>query len=146
MFITRRRSCPADAEFARAVHHRAYREVIERHYGPWNEKQQDDLFAAAWSEAEHEIIMCDDSPCGYLCLEDRGDDLYLRELVVDSGFQRKGIGTKLLQDIIDEAGRRNLRVALRTQTTNRAVNLYRRIGFQEIGHTDSHIMMEWRPF
>jgi ribosomal protein S18 acetylase RimI-like enzyme len=52
----------------------------------------------------------------------------------------------MLQDIIDEARRRSMPVALRTQTSNRAVNLYRRIGFQEIGQTDSHIVMEWRPF
>ena len=43
--ITKRRAEATDAEFARSVHHRAYRDVVIRQYGMWDEKAQDDFFA-----------------------------------------------------------------------------------------------------
>ena len=49
--VSRRPATAADMDFARSVHHRAYRDVIERQYGPWDKETQDRLFDAAWSAA-----------------------------------------------------------------------------------------------
>jgi hypothetical protein len=46
--------------------------------------------------------------------------------------------------VIENAGVRQVPVRLGTFRVNRAVNLYRRLGFREVGKTDTHILMEWR--
>jgi ribosomal protein S18 acetylase RimI-like enzyme len=143
--ISKRIALTTDTDFARGVHHRAYREVIVRHYGPWNEETQNELFDAAWSAANHEIILCEDVPVGYLCVEDDIDEIRLHEIVIDPQFQQQSIGTRILNEILGRARRQIVPVRLRTHLTNRAADLYRRLGFQEYGRTDRHILMQWLP-
>ena len=143
MNILRRPAAIDDTDFARSVHHRAYRDVIERQYGPWDEPTQDRLFAAAWSAVQHEIVLCDDARCGYTHIENRDDCIYLRELVIDPDFQGRGIGTHILQNVIQQATLKSVPVRLRTHVTNRAVNLYLRMGFRETARTESHVLFEW---
>lgn len=144
MHITKQPGRGTDVEFARSVHHRAYRDVVVAQYGLWNEEAQDEFFIAAWSLAPHEVILCDDVRCGYMCVEDRDHDIFIRELVIDPVSQGKGIGTHILRDVIERAIARGVPVRLVTQRLNRAVNLYCRLGFRESGRTDSHILMEWK--
>src|SRR5262245_28219872 len=145
MIVSKRQATEADYEFARVVHHRAYREVIERQYGPVEETAQDKFFANAWVEATHEIVLCDTVRCGYCCVEDRGHDIFIRELVIDPDYQGRGIGTTILQGVLNDSKTRKVPVRLRTQTLNRAAALYRRLGFRESRRTDTHVEMEWRP-
>lgn len=141
--VSRRRATPADRDFARSVHHRAYRDVIERQYGPWDEPAQDKLFDDAWSAAAHEIILCDGVSCGYSCVEDQNGYIHLRELVVDPAFQSRGIGTHIIRDVIKRAIGRGVPVRLHTHIVNRAAKLYRRMGFLETERTESHLWLEW---
>jgi ribosomal protein S18 acetylase RimI-like enzyme len=142
MPVTRRPALETDADFARRVHHRAYREVVERQYGPWDEARQDRFFASSWREGGFEIVLCDGAPCGYLCVEERADDLHVREIVLLPEFQGRGIGSTLLREVIDRAAERGVPVRLGTHHQNRAQHLYRRLGFREIGRTETHLLFE----
>ena len=133
----------ADTDFARLVHHRAYRDVIERAYGRWDEATQDRFFDAAWSTTAHKIVLLDGVRCGYTCIEDQTDAIYLRELVIDPNFQGRGIGTQIIREVIDLAIAKGVTARLRTHIVNRAAHLYRRMGFQETGRTETHVMFEW---
>lgn len=143
MKITRRPTSEADAAFVRDVYHRAYRDVSERQFGRWDEKLQDQFFEENWGAVVHEIILCDGTPCGYTCIEERDADIHVRELVIAPEFQGQGIGTQILADVQKTASGRGVPVRLGTFHVNRAANLYRRLGFQKYDQTDSHILMEW---
>lgn len=134
----------ADMDFARSVHHRAYRDVIERQYGPWDAAHQDEFFEIAWSVAAHQIIFFDGVRCGYSCIETRDGHLYLRELVIDPDFQGRGIGTHIIRNVCEYATERGVPVRLQTHLVNRAADLYRRMGFKETERTGSHLLMEWK--
>jgi len=136
---------PGDTDFARNVHHRAYRDIIERQYGSWYLPDQDKFFMGAWSAAAHDIVFCDGVRCGYTCIEDRESEIYIRELVIDPDYQGLGIGTRLINEVQQHASARDVAIRLQTQTLNRAATLYRRLGFRETGRTETHIRMEWRP-
>jgi ribosomal protein S18 acetylase RimI-like enzyme len=144
MEVTRRPALETDTDFARLVHHQAYRDVSERQFGPWNEKEQDEYFQGDWAPAAFDIVLCDGIPCGYICVDDRNYDLHIGELVLLPEFQGQGIGSSLLRDVMERARRRGVPVRLQTFQVNRAVDLYRRLGFQEIGRTKTHLLMEWR--
>ena len=124
-----------DVEFARSAHHAAYRDVVERQFGPWDEAAQDKFFAADWDPRTAEIILADGSLCGYCIVERRVDDIHARELVIHPDFQGQGIGSFLLRRLQDEARSRSVPVRLGTFHENRAVKLYARLGFREIGST-----------
>ena len=62
MEITLRPALDVDTEFARAVHHQAYRDVVVRQYGTWDEKAQDGYFIDIWSPAVFEIILREPYP------------------------------------------------------------------------------------
>ena len=141
--ITKRQANESDREFVRTVHHRAYRDVIERQYGLWDQAVQDRYFETVWSAAGDEIILNDEVPCGYCCVEHHADQIFIRELVIDPDHQRMGIGTHLLRGILGESKARRVPVRLRTQVVNRAAELYRRLGFRETGRNATHILMEW---
>jgi GNAT superfamily N-acetyltransferase len=145
MEISQRPATEADLELARRVHHQAYREVVERQFGRWVVAEQDRFFDCGWADARHEIVLCDGEPCGYVCVEDRADDVHVRELVILPEFQGRGIGSALLGEAIARARGRGVPVRLGTFHRNRAAELYRRLGFQETGRTPTHILMEWRP-
>jgi ribosomal protein S18 acetylase RimI-like enzyme len=143
MKITMLPALDADTEFARVAHHRAYRDVVMRQYGTWDEKAQDRFFMDSWAPGMFEIILCDGVPCGYICVEDRGTDLYVRELIILPEFQGKGIGSQIMRGVFGRASIRQVPVRLETQRNNRAAELYRRLGFREYGQAESHFLMEW---
>jgi GNAT superfamily N-acetyltransferase len=144
MIVSQRQATETDHEFVRSVHHRAYRELVERQYGPWDEAEADRLFDAAWLSAAHEIVLCDSVACGYCRIERRAEEVFVHELVIDPDFQGRGIGTRIMESVFKDAAKEAVPVRLQTQLLNRAANLYRRLGFRERGRTDTHILMEWR--
>jgi GNAT superfamily N-acetyltransferase len=143
MNLARRPASAADTEFARRVHHAAYRDVVERQFGSWDEGAQDAFFAGDWRDATFEIILVDGVPCGYACVEERPADVHVRELVIAPEHQGLGIGTAFLRQVQASATARGVPVHLGTFRQNRALVLYRRLGFQEIGRTASHVLLRW---
>jgi predicted N-acetyltransferase YhbS len=55
----------------------------------------------------------------------------------------QGIGSAVLHAVIEHARARRVPVRLGTHLANRAANLYRRVGFRQIGSTDTHLLFEW---
>jgi ribosomal protein S18 acetylase RimI-like enzyme len=143
MDLTTRPARKSDTGFAREVHHRAYREVVERQFGPWVEEQQDRYFEGDWTAVAFEIVLCDGLECGYVCIEDRDDDIHVRELVLLPEYQGRGIGSSILRGVMGRARTRRVPVRLGTQHKNRALGLYRRLGFEETGRTETHVLLEW---
>jgi ribosomal protein S18 acetylase RimI-like enzyme len=143
MKLTRRTAVVADTVFAREAHHRAYHDVVVDQFGSWDEVSQDKFFEADWENGQFEILLCDDFPCGYVSIEDQPDGIHIRELVVLPEFQRRGIGSSVIRDAIERAKLRGVAVKLETLHKNRALYLYKKLGFQECASTETHTLMQW---
>jgi ribosomal protein S18 acetylase RimI-like enzyme len=102
-------------------------------------------FGTAGDAAPHEIVECDGLPVGYMCVEDRRNLVHVRELVLLPQFQNRGIGTAMLRQVQAHAEGRGVTLRLQTLHANRVAALYRRVGFREIGRTETHILFEWLP-
>jgi ribosomal protein S18 acetylase RimI-like enzyme len=143
--IALRSTDAADSEFVRTVHHQAYREVVVRQFGTWDPAFQDRHFAEAWAHGSFSIVLYDGQPCGYLGLDEFADHLYVREIVIAAAFQGRGIGTALLEQVLQRAGGQDLPVRLQTLHANHgAAALYRRLRFEQVGSTSTHLLFEWR--
>ena len=143
--VSRRAATSAETEFARQIHHAAYRDAVLRQFGAWDETRQDEFFAAAWNMTPHQIILADGVPVGYCAVEERPDDIHVRELVIRPEAQSQGIGTELLRQVQAVARRRALPIRLGTFHTNRAQDLYARLGFRRVGQSATHVFLEWSP-
>jgi len=142
MNITTRPATNADKEFARVVHHLAYREVVERQFGPWDESDQDQRFASDWDAGRFELLICDGAVCGYTSVAIHPDQISVRELVIHPKFQNRGIGSTFLRQIMAKGKALGIPVRLGTFPLNRALALYQRLGFREFDRTQTHVLLE----
>lgn len=141
MALTWRPATAADEEFARRVHHLAYRDVVQSQFGEWNEGQQDAYFRDAWPRRPHEIVEWDGKPCGYVAVEFSATRADIHELVLHPEYQNQGIGTAILGETISRARALDLPVYLQVLRENRAAGLYERLGFEEYDQTLTHSLM-----
>jgi ribosomal-protein-alanine N-acetyltransferase len=94
-----------------------------------------------WSElaqldTRHYLVALDDERVvGYAGLCDYPDEAFVQTIAVARDAQGQGLGARLLQELIDEAGRRGQRrVLLEVRAGNdRAIALYERFGFRRSG-------------
>jgi len=135
---------PADTPFLRQLHHRAYRDVVVRQFGSWDESAQDEWFEKGLAHAEFSVIEQDGEPVGSIGLTHGLDSLHLVELQILPEYQGRGLGSALLRAQIELAQRLQKRIALRVLLQNRAKSLYARHGFLVTGQDDTHYLMEWR--
>ena len=132
-----------DFVFARQVHHRAYRDVVTKQFGNWNETMQDRFFADEWWTLPFKIILLDDAPIGVLSVRSVNGYLFIHEIQLLPEFQGRGVGTEILQEQITEAKQLALPLKLKVLRKNRAQELYKRMGFVPYKETDIDIFMKW---
>ena len=71
--------------------------------------------------------------------------MHVRTLVIHPQFQNHGIGTAFLRNVCDQAAARGVAVRLGVFHENRAIALYKRLGFREFDRTETHVLMQWTP-
>ena len=143
--ITMRPATKDDTGFARETHHGAYRDVVKKQFGEWNNVEQDWFFDESWDYKTHEIILFRGEPCGYIYQEVQLNDVHIHELVIHPKFQSRGIGSRILRNIIKLAESKNFPVLLQTFHANRAIGLYKKFGFKEYKRTQTHILLRRNP-
>ena len=98
----------------------------------------------AFPAAAFQMVLLDGAEAGRLILQDTQDCLYLVDIALLPRYRNAGVGTALLQQILATATTARKPVRLQVLQGNRAEQLYRRLGFLPIGHTETHLEMEWR--
>jgi ribosomal protein S18 acetylase RimI-like enzyme len=133
-----RPATPDDEAFARDCHHAAFRDVVERQFGPWDEERQDGFFDGWWGVDHVSIVEVDGERAGYLHVEERDDHVVLGEIVLHPDVQRRGIGTHLIVSLLDRGKPVQLQVL---HENHGARALYERLGFAVTGRTATHHLM-----
>lgn len=122
----------------------------------WDEKEKDRFlkmqFAAQhqhyqkhFPEARFEIVTFNQHPIGRLYVDYREDEIRIIDIALLPGFRRKGIGTKLLRDLLEKATQDSLPVRIHVEPDNPAMNLYKSLKFQKVLEHGPYILMEWLP-
>ena len=82
-----------------------------------------------WNVSEVQIITSGGADIGWVQSSTRDGALYLEQIFVDAAFQRRGVGTGVINDLIGQATQAGQPVTLGVVKTNPAKNLYERLGF-----------------
>ena len=114
--------------------------------GGWDEPAQRERFRGHFADLSSiRVIVFHGEDVGYLAVDDLGDSLFIGFIGFLPQHQRKGMGTRLLQQVIAEADRRQIPVRLRVLKVNPARTLYERFGFVVIDSEGVRHEMERLP-
>jgi ribosomal protein S18 acetylase RimI-like enzyme len=113
---------------------------VEATWG-WDEAWQADYFRVHFDPARCQIIQAEDVDVGKLSVETRPDSVYIAYIAVLPAYQRAGIGTGVIRQVLGHAACQGLPVLLQVLKVNPARHLYERLDFVITGETETHYLM-----
>ncbi|MBO1316969.1 GNAT family N-acetyltransferase [Acanthopleuribacter pedis] len=97
----------------------------------------------AWPEADYDIILIDGEPAGRLYVDrDRKVELRIIDIALLPAFRGRGIGSRMLRELIAEAHGQGKAVRIHVEHNNPALRLYERLGFKHIDDSGVYYLME----
>ena len=102
-------------------------------------------YETSYPHAEHSIILLNEAPIGRLLL-DRGEgEFTLVDIALLAEYRNAGIGTGLIQRLLEEAADAGKPVRLHVFNSSPAMRLYARLGFSRVGADAVYVEMIWLP-
>ena len=152
--VTLRAVTPADDEFLFAVYGSSRAEELAQ--VQWAEGQQEQFlrwqfelqrrdYDSRFPDAEYAVILFDESQAGRIWIERDDQEIHLLDIAILPEFQNRGIGTLLLQQLIDESARTQKPLHHTVFVLNAdAHRFYERLGFVDIDEVGAYQRMEYR--
>lgn len=149
--ITFRAVAEHDKDFLKGVY--ASTRYEELRQTGWSQQQIDDFLGMQF-EAQHqfyqekfstenfEVILCDGVEAGRLYLEFREDEIRIVDIALLPEFRGKGLGTRIVKNVIIEAQGKSISVRIHVEKNNPALTLYQRLGFEFIDDRGVYWLME----
>ena len=91
-----------------------------------------------------EIILLENIEVGLLKIMESNEKIEIIQIQISSSFRGKGIGTKIIKEIIGNAIQNNLSVTLSVLKENKAKKLYQNLGFEIISSSENSFEMEFK--
>jgi ribosomal protein S18 acetylase RimI-like enzyme len=150
--ITYRPTRDDDRDFLAALYASTREEELK--LVPWSDEQKawfvEMQFRAQTQHYDREfdrsgffIIEQDGTAIGRLYREEQGDTIYIIDIALVPSVRGQGIGTVLLQEILDEAAAAGKGVTIHVEHFNPARHLYDRLGFKELQQDGVYHLMRW---
>lgn len=98
-----------------------------------------------YTETDFLIILLDERPVGRLYLARWPGEIRIVDLALLPAHRNAGIGTRILSDVLAEAGRAGKPVRIHVEKLNPALRLYERLGFTRIADKGVYWFLEWMP-
>ncbi|HVU24591.1 MAG TPA: GNAT family N-acetyltransferase [Opitutus sp.] len=144
--FTLRPATAADYPWLWALKRTTMRRYVEQTWGAWDDDAQEKFFRRSYSPATIQVVMADGREAGLLHVEHEPDEIFLANIQVVPGLQNAGLGTAVIQSLLEAAQRLHRPVRLQVLKVNTAAQrLYKRLGFAHAGETTTHQIMRWRP-
>lgn len=123
---------------------------------PWSDEQrltflrqqfdaQHIYYMEHFVDAAFDLILIEGKPGGRLYLDRRADEIRLIDISLLPEFRNRGIGGRLMADILNEGRETGRLVRIHVEHNNPALRLYQRLGFQKIEEQGVYHLMEWTP-
>ena len=119
---------------------------------PWSRQQQAAFlaqqfeaqsahYAREFRDASTEVILVDGEPAGRMIVMRYEHEILVVDIALLPQHRSHGVGTRLLRGLSDEAASRGAALTVHVEQTNRALALYRRLGFEEAGADGIYLRM-----
>lgn len=143
MIIEYRRARKEHHEWAYRIFRESMKRYIENTWG-WDEIFQRHGFMENISQAGFTIARLGDVDIGGYCLKDRGRFLHLDILLIDPRQQNRGLGTRVMLDVMEQSRASGRPLQLNVLKTNAgALRLYQRLGFITFDEDQARYRLRW---
>jgi ribosomal protein S18 acetylase RimI-like enzyme len=133
-----------DREFLFEVRRAALRAYVEQTSG-WDDAEQRVIADKEFAELPYAVVEESGRTVGYVCVLHRSEYDFIEEIALLPEAQGRGIGTRVLRDILGAAQRRGVPVRLSVFVSNPAQALYARLGFEVVRIEEPRMSMRWTP-
>ena len=96
-------------------------------------------------QAEFSVILLDRSAIGRMVVDRSAKEIRLVDVALLPQYRNRGLGTHLMNQLLDEARRTQTPLRIHVLINSPAVRFYQRLGFVQRGQPDLYQEMEWRP-
>ncbi|UOB15964.1 GNAT family N-acetyltransferase [Abyssalbus ytuae] len=139
--LTLRRAKYEDWELTYQLKKEGLKSYIEKVWG-WNENDQVKFHQKTFTPGRTQIIEFKNKGIGYITTQVSGSEIYIENLIIGAKFQNKGLGTKLMNWMIDKAEKENKTVGLKVLKVNtQAEKFYKSLGFKKVQETEHHYVL-----
>lgn len=143
--LTLRPATQSDRAFVERVYFETQRWIIENLFGWRGDRIERAKFDEFYDERNTAIIATNRSDVGWLTVVREPDRIEIDSIYLLPERQRQGIGTHLLQQLVDEAGATHKIVTISAAKINPARRLYERLGFSVVKETEFKAYLERQP-
>jgi GNAT superfamily N-acetyltransferase len=95
--------------------------------------------------AQFQVVLWKNQPVGRLFIHQRDNEIRIMDIALLHQYRNHGIGTMLLQSILEQGKQHNLPVTIHVERFNPALSLYQRLGFCVREDKGVYLFMEWLP-
>ena len=106
---------------------------------------QHEFYQTHFSDADFLVVLLKGEPIGRLYVHRSEDEIRLRDIALLPAFRGAGIGSMMIEAMLEEAVEAGKPVRIHVERFNRALRLYERLGFSRIGDNGVYYLMEWSP-
>ena len=121
---------------------------------PWSEPEkqlfldqqfdtQHQYYQQQFPVASFDVVLSGDKPIGRLYVDQREDEIRLIDIALIPDSRGRGIGSQLINDILEHACSQSKAVRIHVEVSNPAMRLYKRLGFKQIDDNGIYHLMEW---
>ena len=139
--------CPATAEsfaFAERLYLQSTGPLL-RALGSWDEAAARERLASSLHRLPAQLICLKGLRIGWIQVSQTSAGFHLHQVHIRGAYRNRGIGSRLIGDILERARGLGLPVSLNVIRGNPAISLYARLGFQVVGHDRDLLRMRWDP-
>ena len=119
-----------DAEFFFDLHEASLGPYVDQIWG-WDDDEQRAYLTRNLVLERVRVIVVDGVDVGRLDVEEGDDEVFLALIELAPDHQGRGIGGRLIRDILDRADGKRVTLSV-LEVNRRAYQLYRRLGFTEV--------------
>ena len=106
---------------------------------------QHDYYQEQFPDARFDLVLVDGKPAGRLYVDRREEEIRLIDIALLPELRRRGIGGRLMNQVLDEGREAGLPVQIHVERNNPAMRLYDRLGFQRVEDQGVYYLMRWEP-
>lgn len=106
---------------------------------------QHQFYQEHYENATYNVIIADGQQVGRLYLARWPTEIRIMDIALLPAYRGLGIGSALLQAILEEGERTGKRVSIHVEKVNPALRLYERLGFRPSADRGVYWFMEWQP-
>jgi ribosomal protein S18 acetylase RimI-like enzyme len=133
---------PRDYDFALGLYLDGTQRLLTA-LGRWDEAAVVARFEKSFKPEQAQVIRSDGADIGWMQVSESTNGFHLHQLHLVDSFRNRGIGTRLIEALLDRARGTGRPVALNVIRGNPAIALYCRLGFRVVSEDKELLQMRW---